>query len=144
MKINNVEINSKKNDRRQFEVKRYLGKNNQINITYSFQLKAHIQSGELDQNWLAYTYGPITLAEKLNSQKDFTSKGDKYNRSIKNKLMSENEPFQNSNINEVKFYLDKISITNNDKLMFRILNNGILLERYFSDWFNFFWSKKLF
>ena len=91
-------------------------------------------------------YIPIIyyLAEKLNSQKDFTSKGDKYNRSIKNKLMSENEPFQNSNINEVKFYLDKISITNNDKLMFRILNNVILLEPYFSDWFNFFWSKKLF
>ena len=71
------------------------------------------------------------MAEKLNSQKDFTSKGDKYNRSIKNKLMSENEPFQNSNINEAKFYLDKVSITDNDKLMFRILNTGILLEPYF-------------
>ena len=131
VKINNVEINSKKNDRGQFEVKRYWGKNDQINIIYSFQLKAHIQSGELNQNWLAYTYGPITLAEKLNSQKDFTSKGDKYKRSIKNKLMSENEPFQNSNINEAKFYLDKVSITDNDKLMFRILNTGILLEPYF-------------
>ena len=42
--------------------------------------------------------GPITLAEKLNSQKDFTSKGDKYNRSIKNKLMSENWNFSQNSI----------------------------------------------
>ena len=45
--------------------------------------------------------------------------------------MSKNEPFRNSNINEAKFYLDKISKTDNDKLMFRILNTGILLEPYF-------------
>ena len=56
VKINNVEINSKKNDRGQFEVKRYWGKNDQINI-----LKANLINADKNYFTLPNFFGKKVL-----------------------------------------------------------------------------------
>lgn len=131
VKVNGKKIKPTKNDRGQYEIRRYWNKSDQISLGYNFELKAHIQGGELDGNWVAYTYGPMTLAEKLNSKKDFKSQGDKFNRAVKTKSIDENEPFENNQSTAEAFYLEKIGKIDSNELKFKISNTETLLVPYF-------------
>jgi hypothetical protein len=73
----------------------------------------------------------MTLAEKLNSKKDFKSQGDKFNRAVKTKSIDENEPFENNQSTAEAFYLEKIGKIDSNELKFKISNTETLLVPYF-------------
>ena len=41
-----------------------------IGIDLTYELKAHIRNGEEDRRWVAFTYGPIALTQKVSEMPD--------------------------------------------------------------------------
>jgi DUF1680 family protein len=52
------------NERGNYEIKGAWEKGDIITVDLQYQLKAHTQRGEDNLAWVAFTYGPITLAQK--------------------------------------------------------------------------------
>ncbi len=65
----NVKVNGKPakgtiNERGNYEINALWEKGDAVTVEAEYQLKAHTQRGEDNLAWVAFTYGPITLAQK--------------------------------------------------------------------------------
>ena len=47
------------------EINRKWKKGDILAVELDYQLKAHLQDGEEDSKWVAITYGPLALAQKI-------------------------------------------------------------------------------
>jgi uncharacterized protein len=63
--VNKEETKSKTNERGFVEITRKWKKGDLVSIDLEYQLEAHIQDGEEGKKWLAFTYGPFALAQKI-------------------------------------------------------------------------------
>jgi DUF1680 family protein len=63
--IDNIGTKSNKNDRGFVEINRRWKKGDVIAVELDYQLRAHLQEGEDGRKWVAFTYGPIALAQKI-------------------------------------------------------------------------------
>ena len=62
--INGKPVKGTINERGNYEIKGVWKKGDVITVDPAYQLKAHTQRGEGNLTWVAFTYGPITLAQK--------------------------------------------------------------------------------
>jgi DUF1680 family protein len=62
--VNGQRAQGAKNERGNYEIKGTWEKGDTITVETQYQLKAHTQRGEDNLAWVAFTYGPITLAQK--------------------------------------------------------------------------------
>ena len=62
--INGKPVKGAINERGNYEIKGVWKKGDVITVDPAYQLKAHTQRGEDNLAWVAFTYGPITLAQK--------------------------------------------------------------------------------
>ena len=101
-----------------------------IDINYQFNLKAHEEIGEEGKRWVAFTYGPLALAEKLNSKNDFSIDRDKFNRMAGSKLVRP-EPFINLDTKNKNVLLSKLIPIEGPKARFKIAESDIELMPYY-------------
>jgi uncharacterized protein len=64
VKVNGKSANGRINERGNYEIKGAWETGDIITFDTDYQLKAHTQRGEDNLAWVAFTYGPITLAQK--------------------------------------------------------------------------------
>ncbi len=62
--INGKPVKGTLNERGNYEIKGVWKKGDVITVDPEYQLKAHTQRGEGNLTWVAFTYGPIALAQK--------------------------------------------------------------------------------
>lgn len=68
--VNNKKVEVKQNERGFFEYRQIWKKGDVMAIQYKYELKAHFQEGEAGKRWVAFTYGPIALAQKTTEMPD--------------------------------------------------------------------------
>ncbi len=68
--VNEKKVEVKQNDRGFFEYRQTWKKGDVMTIQYEYELKAHLQEGEAGKKWVAFTYGPIALAQKITEMPD--------------------------------------------------------------------------
>ena len=77
-----------------------------------------------------FSYGPLALAEKLNSKNDFSVYRDKFNRMAGRELVRP-EPFININAKNIDVLLDKLIPIEGSQARFKIAESDIELMPYF-------------
>ena len=116
VKINGRKQKAEKNDRGYFQISNTWKKGDKVSVDVDYRLKAHIQSGENGKKWVAFTYGPLALAEKIS----LTPSSEPF----KNMTMSQGQPAKILNMVSLR--------TNTDStLVFQVKNSGIQLIPYF-------------
>jgi DUF1680 family protein len=68
--VNDKKLEVKQNERGFFECRQTWKRGDVMTIQYKYELKAHIQDGEAGKRWVAFTYGPIALAQKITEMPD--------------------------------------------------------------------------
>jgi len=63
--VNKEDVELLQNERGFLQLKRLWAKGDQIIVDYEYELKATIQDGEEGKRWVAFTYGPLALAQKI-------------------------------------------------------------------------------
>ena len=110
--VSGEETISKTNDRGFIEINRKWKKGDIVAVELDYQLEAHLQDGEEGGKWVAFTYGPFALAQKITEMPDeepFTSFGSKepseYLKMISKSADSETEFFINgTDISLIPYY----------------------------------------
>ena len=110
--VNGKNREAKTNERGFIELKRKWKKGDAVAIQLDYQLSAHIQEGEEGGKWVAFTYGPIALAQKITE-----IPGD--------------EPFLNLNDMDPMELLKMLSRIPGSPTQFSISGTGILLVPYY-------------
>ena len=128
--VNNKQVKFIRNQRGKYEINGSWKKGDMIDINYQFNLKVHEEIGEEGKRWVAFTYGPLALAEKLNSKNDFSIDRDQFNRTVGSKLVRP-EPFININTKNKNVLLDKIIPIEGSQLRFKIAESDIELMPYY-------------
>lgn len=128
--VNNKQVKFIRNQRGKYEINGSWKKGDMIDINYQFNLKVHEEIGEEGKRWVAFTYGPLALAEKLNSKNDFSIDRDQFNRTGGSKLVRP-EPFININTKNKNVLLDKIIPIEGSQLRFKIAESDIELMPYY-------------
>tara|TARA_B100001248_G_scaffold260181_1_gene247730 strand:+ start:113 stop:2020 length:1908 start_codon:yes stop_codon:yes gene_type:complete len=128
--VNNKQVKFIRNQRGKYEINGSWKKGDMIDINYQFNLKVHEEIGEEGKRWVAFTYGPLALAEKLNSKNDFSIDRDQFNRTGGSKLVHP-EPFININTKNKNVLLDKIIPIEGSQLRFKIAESDIELMPYY-------------
>ena len=128
--VNNKQVKFFRNQRGKYEINGSWKKGDMIDINYQFNLKVHEEIGEEGKRWVAFTYGPLALAEKLNSKNDFSIDRDQFNRTVGSKLVRP-EPFININTKNKNVLLDKIIPIEGSQLRFKIAESDIELMPYY-------------
>lgn len=70
VKINGEEISVTKNDRGFYSIDRPWKRGDKIDIEFDYQVATHVETPTKHKNWIAFTYGPWALAEKINNGRD--------------------------------------------------------------------------
>ena len=128
--VNNKQVKYIKNNRGKYEINGSWKKGDMIDVNYQFNLKAHEEIGEEGKRWVAFSYGPLALAEKLNSKNDFSLDRDKFNRMVGSKL-GRPEPFINMNTKNKNVLLDKLIPIEGSQSRFKIAESDIELMPYY-------------
>ena len=128
--VNNKQVKYIKNNRGKYEINGSWKKGDMIDINYQFNLKAHEEIGEEGKRWVAFSYGPLALAEKLNSKNDFSIDRDKFNRMAGSKLVRP-EPFINLDTKNKNVLLDKLIPIEGSQARFKIAESDIELMPYY-------------
>ena len=128
--VNNKQVKFIRNQRGKYEINGSWKKGDMIDINYQFNLKVHEEIGEEGKRWVAFTYGPLALAEKLNSKNDFSIDRDQFNRTGGSKLVHP-EPFIDINTKNKNVLLDKIIPIEGSQLRFKIAESDIELMPYY-------------
>ncbi len=106
----------KENSRGFLELTREWENGDILAINMDYQLKLHVQDGEEGQKWIAFTYGPVVLAQKITE-------------------MPAEEPFAglNMSLDEPEKILELItkSETGDSQMVFTIKNSGMTLMPYY-------------
>lgn len=114
--INGKDIALRKNDRGFYRINRTWKTGNRIDIEFEYLLKAHIETPKDGQRWVAFTYGPWALAQKID-------KGDVVAEPFIGKDIESKDPLQ---------WLAPYPTQYKGLPSFRIKNTKILLEPYYS------------
>ena len=128
--VNNKQVKFIRNQRGKYEINGSWKKGDMIDINYQFNLKVHEEIGEEGKRWVAFTYGPLALAEKLNSKNDFSIDRDQFNRTVGSKLVRP-EPFINTNTKNKNVLLDKLIPVEGSQSIFKIAESDIELMPYY-------------
>lgn len=115
--IKQVLVNKKKTEtlysnRGFFQLNRTWKKGDEITIDYEYELKATIQEGEEGKKWVAFTYGPIALAQKITEIPD-------------------REPLYNLDVKFPLDMVDMLSRSSNSGMEFNIKGTDITLIPYY-------------
>jgi DUF1680 family protein len=110
--INGERTESNKNERGFIEINRRWKKGDLIAVELDYQLKAHLQEGEEGRKWVAFTYGPIALAQKITK-------------------MPDQEPFKNFHPAEPSELLKMIAKSCGSETEFSIKGTDITLIPYY-------------
>ena len=65
VQINGSEVTPERNSRGFYEINRTWKKDDVIEINYACQLGIHVQEGEDGRKWIAFSVGPLALAQKV-------------------------------------------------------------------------------
>ena len=128
--VNNKQVKFIRNQRGKYEINGSWKKGDMIEINYQFNLKVHEEIGEEGKRWVAFSYGPLALAEKLNSKNDFSIDRDQFNRTVGSKLVRP-EPFININAKNKNVLLDKLIPIEGSQSRFKIAESDIELMPYY-------------
>ena len=128
--VNNKQVKFFRNQRGKYEINGSWKKGDMIDINYQFNLKVHEEIGEEGKRWVAFTYGPLALAEKLYSKNDFSIDRDQFNRTVGSKLVRP-EPFININTKNKNVLLDKLIPVEGSQSRFKIAESDIELMPYY-------------
>ena len=128
--VNNKQVKFIRNQRGKYEINGSWKKGDMIDVNYQFNLKVHEEIGEEGKRWVAFTYGPLALAEKLNSKNDFSIDRDQFNRTVGSKLVRP-EPFININTKNKNVLLDKLIPVEGSQSRFKIAESDIELMPYY-------------
>lgn len=63
--VNGEKTETTKNKRGFIELSRKLENGDVVAVDLDYQLKTHFQDGEENSKWIAFTYGPLALAQKI-------------------------------------------------------------------------------
>ena len=110
--VNGKKTEARKNERGFFELDRKWEKGDVIAVDFDYKLKAHLQVGEGGGKWVAFTYGPIALAQKITE-------------------MPEDEPFKSIGSKEPSEFLKMLSKTSDSEIEFTIKGTDISLIPYY-------------
>jgi len=116
-KLASVSVNAentelKRNERGFIEINRKWKKGDILAVELDYQLKAHLQDGEEDSKWVAFTYGPLALAQKIAE-------------------MPEEEPFININSAEPSELSKMLTKSSESETEFSINGTEITLIPYY-------------
>lgn len=110
--VNDNKVEVKQNDRGFFECRQTWKKGDVMTIQYEYQLKAHLQEGEDGKKWIAFTYGPLALAQKITE-------------------MPDEEPFSGLDIKEPSKLTSMLSKSSDQDIHFSIKGTEINLIPYY-------------
>lgn len=110
--LNGSTIEAKRNDRGFFELNHTWVKGDVITVDMDYELKAHFQDGEDGKKWVAFTYGPIALAQKITE-------------------MPEEEPFSNLDFTESSKLTSMLSKSSDQDIQFSVKGTEITLIPYY-------------
>ncbi len=118
--LNQLTINGKtaeasENSRGFLELTRKWNKGDVLAINMDYRLQMHVQEGEEGQKWIAFSYGPVTLAQKISK-------------------MTDDEPFAELeiNLNEPEKILALLEKSENgSQTVFKIKGSGIILVPFY-------------
>jgi DUF1680 family protein len=109
--INGELIHPEQNSRGFVELNRKWKNGDMIGIDLTYELKAHIQEGEEGRRWVAFTYGPLALAQKIAE-------------------MPDEEPFYGVDREEFSDMVNSLSKTLESDIEFTIQGTNITLIPY--------------
>ena len=115
IKINGKDIALSKNDRGFYSINNAWKTGDQVDIEFEYLLKSHIETPTEDQKWVAFTYGPWALAQKI--KKDAVIDEPFIGKDVKSSDLSE--------------LLVRYPAKDSDVPLFRIENTKILLGPYY-------------
>ncbi len=115
VKINGEEISVTKNDRGFYSIDRPWERGDQIDIEFEYLLKSHLETPTKNQKWVAFTYGPWALAQKI--KKDAVVTEPFIGKDVKTKAPSQ--------------WLKPYPVKGSDVPLFRIANTNIMLGPYY-------------
>lgn len=110
--VNGKKVNAAINERGFVELNRKWEIGDIVAVDLDFQLKAHLQDGENDKRWVAFTYGPLALAQKISE-------------------MPTEEVFMNSDKMEPSEFIKRLSKSSGSEVEFSITGTDILLIPYY-------------
>ena len=99
---------SSKNNRDFYEITRTWKNGDLLEVEMKYELRVHIQDGEKNQKWIAFTYGPFVLAEKISK-------------------MPEDEPFSSMDHKKPGDILAMLSKTSDTDVAYKIKGTDIRL-----------------
>ena len=70
VRVNGASVEVTVNDRGFYESHRRWNRGDVLAVEAGFELKTHVQNGERGQQWVAFTHGPIALAQTVSSVPD--------------------------------------------------------------------------
>jgi len=116
-KLANVSVNGEAikiitHERGFVELNRKWGKGDVIAVDLDYQLKAHFQDGEEGEKWVAFTYGPLALSQKISE-------------------IPNEEPFSNINSTEPSEFIKMLSKSADSDNEFYIKGTDIILIPYY-------------
>lgn len=116
VKINGNKVEAVTNSRGYYQINNKWKKGDVISINTNNILQLHIQEGENGKKWIAFSYGPIALAQKITQKQN-------------------EEPFKNFKVNEENpakiLSMFTKSAQKDSSLSFTIENTGITLIPYY-------------
>jgi len=116
VKINGKIVEAIENKRGYFQVSNKWGKGDVITINIKYKLQLHVQEVENRKKWIAFSYGPIALAQKITQKQT-------------------EEPFKKikAEFNKPEKILSMLSKAeeSSSSLVFTIQNTGIILVPYY-------------
>jgi hypothetical protein len=65
VEINGEAVEAKENARGFYEITRRWNSGDTIGIDMDYKLELHVQEGEEESQWIAFTYGPLALAQVI-------------------------------------------------------------------------------
>jgi len=110
--VNGENIKTKTNDRGFIELNRKWNKGDVVSVDMEYQLEAHFQDGEEGEKWVAFTYGPLALAQRISE-------------------MPDEEPFMNIELTEPSELFKMLSKSSDSETEFAIKGTDISLIPYY-------------
>ncbi|MCK5172236.1 MAG: glycoside hydrolase family 127 protein, partial [Planctomycetes bacterium] len=116
IRVNGKDVAFNKNDRGFYRLRQNWKTDDEIEVNFEYLLESHVELPKDGKKWVAFTYGPWTLAQEVN-------KGDAFA-----------EPFSGKDIpsEAILQWLEPCPARDGDMLNFRIKDTKVVLQPYFS------------
>ena len=110
--VNGKKAETKQNAEGFMEIDRKWKNGDVVSVELDFKLRAHFQNGEENGRWIAFTYGPFALSQKINK-------------------MPEEEPFYDSGLEESHEFVNLLVKSSDPDVEFSIKGSDITLIPYY-------------